>query len=55
MVMIKYVQSCLIIKLIPIFFSFSYFRHAYQLGEHYNSVMPNRDVADEEEWRDNSE
>ncbi|KAJ6221386.1 hypothetical protein RDWZM_007198 [Blomia tropicalis] len=32
-----------------------YFRHAYQLGEHYNSVMPNRDVADEEEWRDNSE
>ena len=33
----------------------SYFRHAYQLGEHYNSVMPNKEVADEEEWRDNFE
>lgn len=33
----------------------SYFRHAYQLGEHYNSVMPNGDVADDEEWHNSSE
>ncbi|KAH7642393.1 otu domain-containing protein 6b-like protein [Dermatophagoides farinae] len=27
-----------------------YFRHAYRLGEHYNSVMPNGEVPDDEEW-----
>ncbi len=28
---------------------FSYMRHAYGLGEHYNSVEPLKDLANEEE------
>lgn len=31
----------------------SYFHHAYQLGEHYNSVTPNKTEGDSgDEWKD---
>lgn len=48
--MVNLLSLFIIIIIQIIIYHFSYFRHAYRLGEHYNSVMPNGEVPDDEEW-----